>query len=419
MKLERAKGTRDFMPEEMIVRDYLVDTLKECFELFGFSPTDTPAVERWDMLSAKDTGGSEIMKETFKFKDQGKRELGLRYDLTIPFARVVGMNPNIKLPFKRYQIGKVWRDGPTATGRYREFMQCDVDVVGCKKMTADAELVALASMFFKKIGLDAVIKINNRKLINGIVDSVGIKEDNLWDVLVAIDKLEKVGESEVKKELVGKKIDKKAVDELMKTLLMKDDIKGIISKLKKKKNEELEVGIKETEELFSYLDEMKVKAELDLSLARGLAYYTGTVFEIVLEKSKITSSVTGGGRYDNMIGIFVKKDMPAVGISFGLDRIYDAYIEKNDIEKKTTTEYYIIPIGTTKECMKIAQDMRSKGKKVDVDLLERGPSKNMKYADSMGIPYAVFIGENELKKGEVSVKDMKTGKEKSVKLKDL
>ena len=176
MKLELPKGTRDFAPEEKIVRDKIVETIKNCFELFGYSPLETPALERYEVLSSKYTGGDEILKETFKLKDQGNRDLGLKYDLTVPMCRFIAMNPQIKLPFKRYQIQTVWRDGPTAKGRYREFLQGDIDIVGCKSVIADAEIIAATDFAFKKLGLDVLIKINNRKLLNEILAYCGIKE---------------------------------------------------------------------------------------------------------------------------------------------------------------------------------------------------------------------------------------------------
>ncbi|MBL7054546.1 histidine--tRNA ligase [Candidatus Woesearchaeota archaeon] len=418
MKLQLPKGTRDFNPEEMIVRDKIVNTLKEIFELYGYSPLETPVFERFDILSSKYAGGSEILKETFKLKDQGKRELALRYDLTVPMCRFVGMNPNVKMPFKRYQIGEVFRDGPVESARYRQFMQCDVDVVGCNEMTADTEIISLTNRVFKKLGFDFLIRINNRKLLNDILKYCKVSEDKTEDVILSIDKLGKFGLEAVKKELKEKNINQKTINEILKIINIKGTNKEKINKLKDIiKNSD---GLNEISKLLNYLKLLNIDVEFDVSLARGLSYYTGTVIEVILKNSKVKSSVCGGGRYDKMIGNFLgKEDYPAVGISFGLDRIYDAYLEKSKEEKKTVTQVYIIPINTFDESLKIAEELRNEGVKVDIDMIGKGPSKNLKYANSLNIPYVLFIGEEELKQNKIKLKDMKTGKEMLVNAEEL
>ena len=418
MNLQLPKGTRDFKPEEMIVRNKIISALKETFEIYGFSPLETPSLERYEVLASKYAGGSEILKETFKLKDQGKRELGLRYDLTVPLARYIGTNPNIKTPFKRYQIGEVFRDGPVESARYRQFTQCDADIVGCKEMTADAEIIALTNMAFNKLGLDSVIKINNRKLLNDLLSYCKVPKNKIEDVVLTIDKLEKFGLEAVKKELKQKKLNKNAIEKLVKIIEMKGLNEDKVAYLKDalKKSE----GLKEVEEILNYLNIINVGVVFDLSLARGLTYYTGTVIEVVLRDSKVKSSVAGGGRYDKMIGSLLEKgSYPAIGISFGLDRIYDAYIEKNKEEKKTVTQIYIIPIKTLNESLKIAEELRKNNIKVDIDLLDRGVSKNLQYANSLGIPYVLFIGEEELKQNKVKLRDMKTGEEEFFTIKQL
>ncbi len=408
MTLQLPKGTRDFKPEEAIARNKIISTLKDVFELYGYSPLETPAFERYDVLASKYAGGEEILKETFKFKDQGKRELGLRYDLTVPLARYIGMNPNIKMPFKIYQIGDVFRDGPVERARYRQFSQCDADVVGIKSMTADAEIIALTQRAFKKLGLEATIKVNNRKLLNELLLYAGVKKDKLETVLLTIDKLEKFGLDTVKKEL-KQKIGNKAINNIIKIIDIKGNNSEKIMEIKKLIASE---GLNEIEELLSLLKILNVNAEFDVSLARGLSYYTGTVFEVFLKNSKVKSAVCAGGRYDKMIGSFLSKgDYPAVGISFGLDRIYDAYAEKAEKTKKSVAQVYIIPINTFKESLRIAEELRSENVKVDIDITGKGPSKNLQYADSLGVPYVLFIGEEELKQGKVKLKDMNSGKE--------
>ncbi len=418
MTLQLPKGTRDLRPEEAIVKNKIVATLKNVFEMYGYNPLETPAFERYDILASKYAGGAEILKETFKFEDQGKRELCLRYDLTVPMCRFVGMNPNIKLPFKRYAIGEVFRDGPVEKARYRQFTQCDVDIVGITGMTADAEIITLTSRAFKKLGFDVLIKVNNRKLLNDLLLNAGVKKGKLETVLLSIDKLEKFGLETVKKELKQKKIDNKVVNNIIKIINIKGTNNDKINKIKKLlKDSE---GVDEVIELISLLKILNVNAEFDISLARGLTYYTGTVTEVYLKNSKVKTSVCAGGRYDKIIGSFLGRgDYPAVGISFGLDRIYDAYVEKSETGQKTVTRVYIIPINTFKESLKIAEELRNENVNVDIDLTGKGPSKNLQYANSLGIPYVLFVGKEELKQGKVKLKDMNSGKEKLMSAEDL
>ncbi|MBI2659864.1 histidine--tRNA ligase, partial [Candidatus Woesearchaeota archaeon] len=366
MELQIPKGTRDTSPEEKIVKDRIVSTLREVFELYGYAPLDTPILERFDVLSSKYAGGAEILKETFKLTDQGNRELGLRYDLTVPMCRYIAMNPTIKMPFKRYQIGEVFRDGPVASARYRQFTQCDVDVVGSSLMSADAEIVALVYSAFAKLNLDVVVKVNNRKLLNNILDYCGVQKEKQEAAILSIDKLKKYGISVVKGELKEQKIDESRVNKIVDIISVRGNNQEKTSQLKKfLKDSE---GLREIEEMLSFLKNMNCDADFDVSLARGLAYYTGTVFEGLLKNSNVKSSVCGGGRYDKMIGAFFGKgNYPAVGISFGVDRIYDALVEKQKITQKTNTQVYIIPIKTLNESMKIAQQLRDAGINTDID----------------------------------------------------
>ncbi len=409
-QLQRARGTRDMLPEKQIIKQKIISILKETFELFGCSPLETPIIERFDVLSSKYAGGEEILKETFKLKDQGGRDLGLRYDLTVPLARVVGMNPQLKMPFKRYQIGEVFRDGPISLGRYRQFIQCDVDIIGCKDMTIDAECINIVSTAFKKLGFIAEIKLNNRKILNAILEKVGIKDNKKDQVILSIDKLEKFDKETVINELKQKGLSEKTINELMDIITMEGKNEERLNKLKKliPDNE----GLKEIEELMNYLNLLDINFTFDVSLARGLSYYTGTVFETFIKNTKIKSAVCSGGRWDKMIGEFLGKgEYPAMGISFGLERIFDAYLEKNPVKQKTVTKLFIIPIGTLNQSLKIAKQLREAGIKVDIDLTGRGPSKNLKYANSLGIPYVLFIGEDELKQNKVKLKDMEKGEE--------
>ena len=418
MDLQLPKGTRDFSPEEKILRDKIVDTLKEVFELYGYAPLDTPILERYDILASKYAGGSEILKETFRFKDQGERDLGLRYDLTVPMCRYVGMNPVIKMPFKRYQIGEVFRDGPIASGRYRQFTQCDVDVVGSSSMATDADILSLIVGAFQKLGLDIVVKVNSRKLLNDILGFSGIEKSRQEAVILSIDKLEKFGANTVKNELRQQKIDDKKINLIIDLINVKGTNEEKAEQLKKFiKNSE---GLNEMEELLNYAGNLNVVIDFDVSLARGLSYYTGTVIETFLKNNGVKSAVCAGGRYNNMIGAFLGKgNFPAVGVAFGVDRIYDTLLEKQRTLQKTKTKIYVIPIKTINESMKIAGQLRQAGISSDIDLSDKGPSKNLEYANSLGIPFVLFVGKKELGQGKLKLKDMKSGKEEMLDINEI
>lgn len=411
-KLMNAKGVRDFLPEESIPRQNIINTLRGIFEKYGYSPLETPAIERYDVLSAKFAGGSEILKEIFRLSDQGGRDLALKYDLTVPLSKVIGMNPNIPKPFKRYQIQTVWRDGPVKLGRYREFTQCDVDIVGAKSMLADAEVLAIANEVFTTLGFDFVIRVNNRKLLNGVLDYAGIKENKI-DAILSIDKLEKFGIKTVRDELETKGFERTGIENILKVLKVKGSNKDILEKVERMvKSSEGKEGIRELKELLEYCEVMGVEIQIDISLARGLEYYTGPIYEIYLKKSKVKSAVAGGGRYDKMIGMFIGKgEYPATGISFGLEPIFEALKERRKESVKTVTQVLVIPIQTLKESIKIAKALRELGVKTEIDLLGRGISKNLNYANSLGIPYVIFVGKRELAKNKVKLRDMKSGKE--------
>ena len=418
MDLQLPKGTRDFSPEEKILRDEVVDTLKEVFEIYGYAPLDTPILERFDILSSKYAGGSEILKETFRFKDQGDRDLGLRYDLTVPMCRYVGMNPAIKMPFKRYQTGEVFRDGPVATGRYRQFTQCDADVVGSSSMATDADIISLIFSAFKKFGLDVVVKVNSRKLLNDILDYCGIQKSRQESVILSIDKLEKFGANTVKNELKEQKMDEKKISLIIDLINVKGTNEEKMDQLKKFiKNSE---GLDEIEGLLNYSKNLGLNVDFDVSLARGLAYYTGTVIEAFLKNNNIKSAVCAGGRYDNMIGAFLGKgNYPAVGVAFGVDRIYDALLEKQGALQKTKTKVYVIPIKTVNESMKVAEQLRQAGINTDIDSSDKGPSKNLEYANSLGIPYVLFVGKKEIEQGKLKLKDMTSGKEEMLEFNEI
>ncbi len=413
--MQPLKGTKPYPPEEKILRNQIVETLTKIFQKYGFSALETPILNQLETLTAKYAGGDEIVKEIYRLKDQGKRDLALRYDLTVPLAQFIQENPNIKLPLKRYEIGKVFRDGPIKTGRMREFWQCDADVIGTKSMLADAELLALAQDVFKALKLDITIRVNNRKLLNGLMTAAGITE-NKESAILSVDKLAKFGEDVVKKELSDNGFEKKQIDKLMKNIELKGTNDKLLKKLKQTINDdEGRQGITEIKELLGYLNYFKTDVQLDACLARGLAYYTGTVFEIFLKKGD-TSSLAAGGRWNEMIVKLTGRDFPAVGISFGLEPISAALKAQS---KKSLTQVYVIPIGTQKESIKVLQQLRSASINADIDLLGRGPGKCLQYADTLGIPYTILIGEEEIKKKKVKLKEMKSGEEGMLSIKEV
>ena len=424
MELMTARGVQDLAPEQKIMQQELIDRIKTIFERFGYSPLETPIIERYDVLSSKYAGGTEILKETFKLQDQGGRELCLRYDLTVPFSRFVGMNKNLKMPFKRYQIDKVFRDGPLKLGRMREFWQCDVDLVGSKSMKADAEMLLIAQAVFKELDLDVILKVNNRKVLNAMLSYAEIEAADQESAILSIDKLAKIGADGVRTEFQGKGFSDENVAKILFLLDKNNELRTNEEKFRflaeTLTTEEGREGLKEIEELFSYLKDTAQNRSgaivFDLSLARGLSYYTNTVFEAYLADGSFASSLAGGGRYNEIILRFLESEdpqsFPAVGISFGLEPISVVMQEqKKNERKKTVTQVYVIPIGVEQEAMRVAQQLRSQGLNVDLDLVGRGVSKNLQYVDSYQIPFALFVGKEELAKGQFKLKNMKTGEE--------
>jgi len=415
---------RDFAPKDMIVRERVISQIKSIFERYGYNPLETPVIERYDILTAKFAAGdtSDIVKEIFRLKDQGERDLGLRFDLTVPFARFVGMNPEMKMPFKRYQVGTVYRDGPIKLGRYREFIQCDADIVGTKAMLAEAELLRLGLDVFDALGLDAYIEVNNRKVLFGLMDGIGIPKDQFIPVITALDKIKKIGVDDVKKEIADLGIDDKKIDELMGLFedATLDDFEKTITLLEKNITAETgKQGLAELKELFSYVNDKKIK--LNIFLARGLGYYTGTVFEAFLLDSDVTSSIAGGGRYDEMISDYLgaNREFPAVGISFGIEPITCAMSSTGKDKKSSVVKVYIIPIKTPNDSLDIASRLRKAGINCDIDLSGRSISKNLAFANFYRIPFVIIVGPDELSKGIVKLRDMTSGNEEEIELKKI
>ncbi len=408
------KGTRDIFGEDKAIRDYLINVLKKNFEIFGFNALDTPAIEKYDVLSSKYAGGAEILKETFKLKDQGNRDLALRYDLTVPLARFISMNQQLKLPFKRYQIGNVWRDGPIKIGRYREFIQCDVDTIGSKSVISDAEILSLVNKALTELNLKYKILINNRKLLDDVLIKSGVKLGDLTKTILILDKIDKFQPEMIKGELSAF-ADPKVIEKIFSYLKLN------FSELKNEFNDS--EGYKELESTFELLKQLNVRNfEFSLRLARGLDYYTGNVFEAFLVDSSITSSIAGGGRYDRMINNFTQdkeKKFYAVGISFGLDVLTEAIkLSKEKLVSNLKT-IFVISINQEKEALNLVSFLRGNNIRTEMDLMSRNVSKNLEYANALKFEYVIFIGEDEVKSNKFKLRNMATGKEEMLNQKEL
>ena len=419
IELRNVKGTTDYSPKEQYIRNYISDTLKRVFEKYGFKPLQTPLLCYYDLLALKYDEENDILKEVYKVSDQGNRNLALRYDLTVPFAKYIAINQNTKLPFKRYEIGEVFRNGPVKLGRDREFIQCDVDTVGIEGQLVEAEFVALYVEAYKELGIDVIIKYNNRKFLSGIIIEAGILDELVTDTITVVDKFEKLTKEELEKEFLKIGVNKDQIEKLYQFLQM--DAEELVNI--KSENEILNEGIKELETLKKYVGELNLVeyVQFSPSLARGQEYYTGTVFEVYDAKGDIKSSIGGGGRYDKMITDFINdgKQYPAVGISFGLNVIYEILKEREEFTQKALTDIFIIPMGTEIECLKIAETLRKADFKVEVEMKTRKMKKSLEYANEENIPYVFILGEDELKQNQVSVKDMKNKTQTTISLENL
>ncbi len=432
------KGTRDFSPVEMVKRNYIFDTIKEVFQLYGFMPIETPSMENLSTLMGK--YGEEGDKLLFKVLNSGDymskvrpevlesrnstklttkiSDKGLRYDLTVPFARYVVQHRNdISFPFKRYQIQPVWRADRPQKGRYREFYQCDVDVVGSNSLLNEVELIQIVDEVYKRLKLNVLVKLNNRKILAGIAEIIG-EADRIIDITVAIDKLDKIGLDNVNKEMFEKGIPQDAIDTLQPIILLSGTNTEKLAKLKEilSASEVGMKGIEELETVFNYLTDLDIttEVELDLTLARGLNYYTGAIFE-VKSKDMEFGSITGGGRYDDLTGIFGLKDVSGVGISFGADRIYDVLeqMERFPAETVNTTKVMFVNFGEKEEkyCLPILAKLRANGVKSEIFPGSAKMKKQMNYANDKHIPFVIMVGETEMEEGLLSLKDMETGEQ--------
>lgn len=409
MKIQNVKGGYDFLPKEQKIRNYINEVLKETFMEYGYGSIETPILCYLDMLVDKYDENNDLLKEIYKLSDQGGRELGLRYDLTVPFAKFIALNKNnISMPFKRYEIAKVFRDGPVKVGRDREFTQCDADVVGIEGQFIEAELLSLYINAFKKLGIDIIIKYNNRNLMRGLIKETGVSEEQISKVITILDKMNKITEAELRTYLIEIAIENEQIDKLL--MLFKMDIDKIKDMFNNTTNEELTLGIKEIDTLKGYIEKLGYSeiCKVDLTLARGQDYYTGNVFEVYDKSGYLTSSIGGGGRYDKMVTEYINDGevYPAVGISFGLTSIYEILKTRDDFKNTSDIKFYIIPMGVDMEALSLANTLRSYGYNVDVEMKGRKLKKSLDFANRENIPYVIIVGEDEVKSGKVTVKDM-------------
>ena len=440
------KGTRDFSPMEMSKRNYIFKTIEDVYSLYGYQQIETPALETLQTLMGK--YGEEGDKLLFKVLNSGDflrkvddKELverntlklasqlcekGLRYDLTVPFARYVVMHHDeLQFPFKRYQIQPVWRADRPQKGRYREFYQCDADVVGSDSLLNEVELMQIVDEVFQRFGVRVIIKINNRKILSGIAEMIGAA-DKIVDITVAIDKLDKIGLENVNQELANAGISPEAIDKLQPIISLQgtnDEKLNVIKNVLK----DSQVGLKGVEEVAYILDVLKPmqlhnEIELDLTLARGLNYYTGAIFEVKAKDVSI-GSITGGGRYDNLTGIFGKPGLSGVGISFGADRIYDVLNALDLYPKETTNSTQILFINfgekETAYCLPLVNEARSHGVSAEMYPDAVKMKKQMSYANAKQIAFVAMAGENEMKENKITLKNMETGEQILVPISDF
>ena len=434
------KGTRDFSPVEMMRRNYIFDTIKSVFRLYGFAPLETPSMENLSTLLGK--YGDEGDKLLFKILNSGDyaanlsdeevrqaskiSEKGLRYDLTVPFARYVVQHQNeITFPFKRYQVQPVWRADRPQKGRYREFYQCDVDVIGTKSLLCEVELVEIVERVFKALGIRVALKMNNRKILYGIAEVIG-HADKMMDITVAIDKLDKIGLDNVKAELHERGLEEEAIEKLQPILQLEGTNAEKISTLREvlATSETGLLGVDEMQTVFSHVEALGIdlQVELDLSLARGLNYYTGAIFEVKALDFQI-GSISGGGRYDNLTGIFGLQNVSGVGISFGADRIYDVMLGLGLFpeELNSSTRAIFINLGAEEQAasLSLLRQLRSEGIPAEIYPESAKMKKQMEYANRRQIPFVVIIGSEELAAKEATVKNMLSGEQQRVSFADL
>jgi len=422
MRFGKPRGTRDFFPKEMRVRRLILDRVREAFERHGFEEMDTPALELWEVLAAK--GGEEVERQIYKFQDKGERWLGLRFDLTVPLARVVASTPDLVKPFKRYNISKVWRYEEPQSGRFREFLQADIDIIGSQRMEADLECVSTAVDALRALGLkDFEVKINNRKLLTGMVESLGIKAGHSSMVLRVLDKLEKVGEGGVKKELIDIGLGADIVERILGFTHLKGEEALAYAQREFGSSKMTHEGIAELRRLqeLSISFGLEELLRVDFSLVRGLEYYTGPVFEVKAGGSQV-GSVAGGGRYDRLIEQFGGAPTAATGFSLGIERLYEVLFQKLKEEtKQSNVDVFVANVNEdlASEAIKISRQLIEYGISAEPDLMGRKLGRQLEYANSKSIPYVLIVGKEEVRSGKYKLKDMEVGQDRFVQINQL
>ncbi|OWZ83407.1 histidine--tRNA ligase [Natranaerobius trueperi] len=404
--MSKLKGIKDYSENEL--RHKIKTIIEKHYRRYGFESVETSVLTPMDVLTSKYGGGAEILEEIYRLTDRGDRDLGLRFDLTVPLMKVLReKSESIRKPFKRYEIGKVFRDGPTKKGRLREFTQCDADIVGCDKLLAEVELINMVLDIFEEVGLSVKVKVNNRKILEGYLTSKGIEDEKIDEVILTIDKLEKLEFDTLVKELIDKGLSEQLAKDTLSELTdaSYDDLKSI-------DNQIVQEGLSELSEVTDYIRALGREDYILFTptLARGLNFYDGLVYEVFTTEGNVTSSIAAGGRYNKGVREVTSSDSSAVGISIGLDVVYEL------LKDETTTNrdgVLVIPLGKEYEidALKIATTYRSKGYLAEVEKVDRSIGKSFKYADRTNKRYAIVIGEQEVKENKVTVKDLKTGEE--------
>ena len=420
-------GFMELMPNEQILFEQIKQKIEKTYQKFGFLPLDTPILELSKVLLAK--AGGETEKQIYRF-EKGDTDISMRFDLTVPLAKYVAKNyGNLSFPFRRYQIGKVYRGERTQKGRFREFYQCDIDIIGDGELSVinDAELPSVIYNIFKELGFDDfTIRINNRKILNGLFESLNQKE-NATEILRILDKIEKIGKEAVIEELEKIEIPSDAINKIMNFIEIEGTTDEKLQKLNELniKNEEFEKGLDELTQVVKYVRIFGIPEanfKVDLTIARGLDYYTGTVYETFLNQYRELGSVCSGGRYENLAEYYTDKQLPGVGISIGLTRLFYKLNELQLIkaEKKSIAEVLVVPmVQDLTVPIQIATDLRKKGISTEVYLNDKKIKAKMKYADKLEIPYVIVVGEDEINSGIVKIKNMKTGEEKETSIQNI
>ena len=410
MEMKNVKGSYDYGINEERVRSYIRNTLAKVFVKYGYQGIETPIINYYDLMALKYNDDAEILNEVYKLSDQGGRKLALRYDLTVPFAKYIAMNKDLVLPFKRFEIGNVFRDGPVKVGRNREFIQCDVDVVGIDNRLIEAELMSLYIEGYKALDIEVTLKYNNRKIMQGMIEECGIESEKVSDVITVIDKFDKLSDQEIKIEFTNIGLGSDTISKLLE--VFKLDFKGIKLKYGNSDNVNLIEGIEEIDELNTYIDKLGLRDVSTFSavLARGQSYYTGVVFEVYEKNGIISSAIGGGGRYDNLITDFINdgNKYPAVGVSFGLDVIYTIIKDREEFKKKSLIDLYIIPLDTELESLRIANKLREMGYNIEIDSSKRKIGKAINFADKSNIENVLILGSDEVLNKEFSIKNIVT-----------